>query len=105
MDLIDFGRYAGALLVTLGLLGGLALAVRHFGGRGALAGLFTPMGRPAKADPGALKIVDSVGLDAKRRLVAVRWGDAETLILLGPSGEKVVDRRPAAGAPSAEAGS
>ena len=42
MDLIDFGRYAGALFVTLGLMGAAVLALKRFGPRFRHSGVANP---------------------------------------------------------------
>ena len=91
MDLVDFIRYVGALFVTLALLGGLALTLRRFGpslGLGAMA-------RPGARGPRRLEIAEVLPLDPRRRLVLVREGDREHLLLLGAGGETVVESRPA----------
>lgn len=86
--MVDTARYFGALLLTLALLGGFLVALRRFGPRLGLA-------------PGGgarLAVTDAVMLDARRRLVVVRDARAgrEHVILLGPSGEQVVESREAA---------
>lgn len=64
-----------ALAVTLGLFGIGVYVMRRFGPQGLFK--FTP---PASR---RLAIVESLTLDASRRLVLVRCDDQERLILLG----------------------
>jgi len=89
MDVMDFGRYFAALLLVLGLLGGLALLARR-------AGLahFLPNIQRAGA-PRRLEVSSTVMLDPRRRVVLVRVDNEEHVILLGLAGETVLDRRPA----------
>lgn len=89
MDIVDFGRYFAALLLVLGLLGGLALLLRRAG----VAGLMPNFQRTGA--PRRMEIAASVMLDARRRVVALRVDEEEHIILLGMSGETVLDRRPA----------
>jgi flagellar protein FliO/FliZ len=82
MDLVTFGRFALALLVVVGLIAGLAWLLRRYGhGRLLQAGM-----------RGRIGIVEVVGLDARRRLVLLRRDDVAHLVILGPSGETVVER-------------
>ena len=81
MDL--FFRALAGLLVTLGLVGLVAYAARRWGPRGLFA----------MRAPGAerrLQVVESLALDAQRRLVLVRLDRQERLILLG-EGRVIVD--------------
>lgn len=64
-----------ALAVTLGLFGAGVYVMRRFGPRGLLR-------LTASADR-RLAIVESLNLDANRRLVLVRLDASERLILLG----------------------
>jgi len=76
MDLAEFARAAFALLVTLGLVGLAAVALRRFG-PDALS-RFT---RDRKAR--RLNVVETLVLDPARRLVLVSCDGEEQLILLG----------------------
>lgn len=82
MDIVDYARYAGALLFTLGLLGLGFLVLRRFG----------PHLGATMTDPRARRvhIVESRLIDARRRLVVARFGDREHLILLGAAGEQLI---------------
>mgnify|MGYP000571698104 CR=1 FL=1 len=89
MDAVNFFQYFAALLLVLGLLGGLALVLRRSG----LAGLMPNFQRTGTLR--RMEIAASVMLDARRRVVAVRVDEEEHIILLGMSGETVLDRRSA----------
>ncbi len=90
MDLIDFGRYVGALLVTLALLGIFLAALKRFGPTLGLE-------RLTRAQAGArrLAVVESLVIAPRRRLVLVRADGREHLLLLGATGETVVESRAA----------
>lgn len=77
-------RAGGALILVLGLMGGAALLARRLG----LAG---PRAENASEDR-RLSIVESLPLDARRRAVILRRDDAEHLVILGPTGETVVEK-------------
>ncbi len=76
MDLIDYGRFLAALLLVLGLIALVAWLARRFRlGTGA--------------EPGAarrLAVLETLPLDARRKLVLIRRDDAEHLLLLGTDG-------------------
>ena len=74
MDLVESFRYVAALIFVLSLIALLAWAVRRFG----LAG-YRPVGGPVRR----LRIVETMALDAKRRLVLFRRDGVEHLVLLG----------------------
>lgn len=84
MDVISlhqFLRFAAALLFVLGLMGGLTLVLRRFGGRALLAA------------PGRrrLKIVEVLPLDARRRAVLLRRDGREHLVILGANSETLIE--------------
>lgn len=83
MPLADFARAVFALILTLGLVGLAAVALRRFG-----PGVLSRFGRPQAAR--RLAIVESLVLDPARRLVIVACDGEETLLLLG-EGQKVSD--------------
>lgn len=91
MDLVDFGRYAGGLLVTLGLLAGLAWAAKRLD-------LFAQF-RGERAGR-SLSVVETLPLDARRRLALVRWGGREHLVLLGAGSDLLLESRDAGAGPS-----
>jgi len=74
-------QMTGALLIVLAMIGGAALGIRRF----AKTGNFRAS--PARE----LEVVESLMLDPKRRLVRVRHGSKEHLILLGVQSELLVD--------------
>jgi flagellar protein FliO/FliZ len=76
MNFADFARAAFALVLTLGLIGLGAVALRRYG-PGALA----RFGGPAKER--RLAVVESLVLDPARRLVIVSCDGKERLLLLG----------------------
>jgi flagellar protein FliO/FliZ len=81
MDLLDLGRYLGALLVVLGLVGLAGLAVRRFG-------------LPGLAKPGSarrLKIVESLMIAPRQRLLLVRRDEVEHLVMIGEGGASVIE--------------
>jgi len=86
--------YFSALLLVVGLILALAWIARRLGFMGRLAAVG---GRQRR-----LAIVEVLPLDAKRRLVLLRRDGAEHLVLLGLSGDIVVEHgvTPPAPAPS-----
>jgi len=91
-DPTQYLRFLAALLFVLALIGAAAYALRAFG--------FIQPGQRRQNDR-RLGIVESLLLDARRRLVIVRRDDKEYLLLLSPTGETLVDGnidRPAAAA-------
>jgi flagellar protein FliO/FliZ len=75
-------RYAAALIFVLALLGAFAFAARAFGFIAATT---------KKPGERRLNLIETLMLDARRRLVLVRRDDREYLILLSPAGEVVLD--------------
>lgn len=94
MDLIDFSRYFAALLVVLGLLGGVAVILRKGWLPSGLAS-FQGMDRRERR----LSVKDSLILDPRRRIVIVKSDDVEHVLLLGPERETVLETRPVKAAP------
>lgn len=90
----DYLRFLFALLFVLGLIGGLALVGKRFG--------VGNRGPTVRGQAKRLAIVETMALDAKRRLVLVRRDGAEHLILLGASGELVLESAIAAAADAVE---
>ena len=72
-----------ALAVVLGLLGVLAWAGRRFG--------MIP-GVSRRGAGGRLRVVEVTAVDAKRRLLLIRRDTVEHLVLLGATGDLVVER-------------
>lgn len=80
VELLDWARALFALIATLALILGVAWGARRLG-----------MLQAGPNSPKRLKISESLMLDPRRRLVIVRCDGREHLILLGPSGDIVVD--------------
>ena len=76
MDVMDFARYFGALLLVLGLVGGAGLAARRFG---------VPGVAKAAGDK-RLAIVETLMVGPRQRLFIVRRDNVEHLVLSGPEG-------------------
>ena len=81
MDLLDIARYLGALLLVLGLIGVAGLATRRFG----LPGLAKP------SSMRRLKIVESLTISPRQRLVLVRRDNFEHLVMLTAEGASVIE--------------
>ena len=81
-DLPQILRLFAALALVLALMGGLALALKKLGLSGATAP--TPKKR-------RLKIVESLPLDPRRRLVLLQRDDKQHLVILGAAGETVIE--------------
>jgi len=81
MDLIDFGRYLGALLLVLGLLGAAALGTRRFGLPGIVKGVSTRR----------LSLVETLMVGPRHKLFLLRRDGVEHLVLMGPQGASVVE--------------
>lgn len=74
-------KFGGALLFVLALMLGLSLLMRRLNaGSGML-----PAGKRR------LKIVEMMPLGARHRMILVRRDDREHLVILGPTGETVVE--------------
>ena len=92
MDLLDLGRYLGALLLVLGLVGFAGLAARRFG----LPGLSKP------AHARRLKIVETLMISPRQRLVLLSRDGVEHLVMMSPDGASVIEQGIAA--PAAPSG-
>jgi len=92
MDTALYLRSAAVLVLVLGLIVAMVWAFRRFG-FGGLA--LRPMTRRR------LAVVESLPIDAKRRLLLVRRDGAEHLLLVGGGADLVVESA-AAPAPSQE---
>ncbi|MBB5519189.1 FliO/MopB family protein [Amphiplicatus metriothermophilus] len=83
MDLLSLSRIFFALLLVIGLIAVCALAARRLGlAQGAAA-----LGRKRR-----LALVETLALDARRRLAIIRCDGREHLVVLGPAGETVIAR-------------
>ena len=81
MDVIDIARYFGALLLVLALVGFAALAARRFGLPGVVQGSASRR----------LRVVESLMLGPKHKLVLLRRDSTEHLVVIGPDGARVVE--------------
>lgn len=81
MDWTDYLRYVMALIFVLALMGGLFLTLRRLG-----LGNVNMMSAKRR-----LQVVEILPIDARRRAVILRRDDKEHLVILGPSGETVVE--------------
>jgi len=86
---VDYMKFLMALIFVLGLIWGLTLAAKHFG--------FGNRGPVKRGAAKRLSIVETMALDPKRRVVIVRVDETEHLLLLGQSGEQVIDPRQTVG--------
>lgn len=86
MDFLDVLKFTATLGFVLSLIGGCAFLANRFN-------LLSNLGR--RAGDSRLSIRESLTLDAKHRLMIVASGDREHVLLLGPSGDLVVETRQA----------
>lgn len=80
-EFTQYAQFALALAFVLSLIGGIAVVARRLGWGHAVRG---PRQR-------RLALVDVMALDARRRLVLVCRDRVEHLLLIGPTGELVVE--------------
>ena len=81
MDMLDFARYIGALLLVLGLVGAAGLAARRFG----LGSLVKPVATRR------LAVVESLMIGPRQRLLILRRDNVEHVVLSGPDGTSVIE--------------
>lgn len=77
MELHDYLRFIGALVLVVGLILALTWAIRRFGPQ-----TFGGQGGNQRR----LALIESLALDAKHRLVLIRWDEREHLVVLGGPG-------------------
>ncbi len=82
MDVYDYIKFFAAFALVMGLMAGLALLLKklNLGNIG--------IAQDAKR---RLNIIEVLPLDPRRKAVLIRRDDAEHLVILGPSGETVVE--------------
>lgn len=82
MEAVDYLKFLAALVLVLGLMGGLALVLKKFnvGGAGIIP-----------SDKRRLKIIEALPLDPRRKAVLLSRDGVEHLVILGPAGETVVE--------------
>lgn len=78
----SFFKMLAALLLVIGLMGGLALILKRLGLSGAL---------PATTRPKRLRLIEALPLDARRRLVLIERDSVQHLVILGPNAETVIE--------------
>lgn len=80
--LLDTFRAVAALAFVIGLMGGLAFLLKKFGLNGVAA-----------SSPGdkRLKLIESIPLDARRRLALIQRDDNQHLVILGVNSETVIE--------------
>lgn len=79
----DLFRLIIALLLVLGMMGGLSFVLKKLG-----------LAHPIKiqsSDKRRLTITESLPLDARRRAVLIRRDDVEHLVILNPNGETLIE--------------
>lgn len=82
MDFADLSRVLLAFVAVIGFIGLAAFAVRRFG----LADGVNSLARERR-----LSVVESLPVDARRRAVIIRCDGREHLVLIGQSGEMLID--------------
>jgi flagellar protein FliO/FliZ len=92
MDVFDALRAAGALILVLGIILGLAWLLRRYGGS---------IGLRSGQAASDLGVVEWKTIDVRRKLAVIRWDGREHLLVLGPAGDCVIAHRAAAGADAA----
>jgi flagellar protein FliO/FliZ len=88
MEPNDYIRFAAALVFVLALIGAAAFALRASG--------FMPSGAAPKlrrTSQRRLAVVETLYLDPKRRLALISRDGVEHLIVLGATGETIVETR------------
>ncbi len=82
MDTYDYIKFFAAFALVMGLMGGLALLLKklNLGNIGITAD-----------SKRRVRIVETLPLDARRKAVLIRRDDVDHLVILGPSGETVVE--------------
>jgi flagellar protein FliO/FliZ len=83
IDNVSYLKFFSALLFVLGLIGGIALLAKKLG-----MGNRGPMRRDKNS---RLSIIETMQLDAKRRIILIRRDDKEYMLLIGGVTELVVD--------------
>lgn len=79
----DYLKFAAALVFVLALMGMLGYILKRIGPGGSSALLPTGKRR--------LKIVETMPLDGRRRAMLIQRDNTQHLVILGPTGETVVE--------------
>jgi flagellar protein FliO/FliZ len=83
IDSVSYLKFFFALLFVIGLIGGLALIAKKFG-----VGNRGPMRR---GRGNRLSIIESMQVDAKRRIVLIRCDNKDYMLLLGGVTELLIE--------------
>lgn len=86
LDYSNYLQFFLALIFVLGLIGAVAIVLRHFGLGGAIR-----LPRRLKGERQRLEVTDFIPIDARRRLILVRRDDTEHLILLGMNEDILIE--------------
>ncbi len=87
MDLIVFLKAFSALIFVLSLIWLITYALRRIGPE--KINFILGKGQPALKN--RLKVIESLALDPKHKLILIRRDNAEHLLLLGTDGDVVVE--------------
>jgi flagellar protein FliO/FliZ len=82
MEMTDYLRSVAALVLVLGMILGVLWLLRRFG----VPGMVPPRNAARR-----LALVETIALDSRRRLVLVRRDGREHLLLLGTTGDLLVE--------------
>lgn len=83
METPEILRFFLALVFVVSLMGGLWLILKRLGINGPL--IIQP------ADKRRLKIIEILPIDARRKAILLRRDNTDHLVILGPSGETVIE--------------
>lgn len=83
MEWNDYLRFIAAFIFVIALMGGLWLILKKLG----LSGPMVPTSKRR------LKVVESLAIDSRRRAVLIQRDDTQHLVILGPTGETVVETK------------
>ena len=86
LDYSNYLQFFLALIFVLGLIGAVAIVLRHFGFGGAIR-----LQRRLKGERQRLEVTDVIPIDARRRPILVRRDDTEHLILLGMNEDILIE--------------
>jgi len=89
LDVLDITRYIAALAVVLGLLGLLALGARQGWLTRIIVGISRGQISGVKRER-RMKVVESLVLDPRRRIVIIEIDGKEKALLLGAAGETIL---------------
>lgn len=78
-ETVSWARFALASFTVVGLMAGLAWALKYFATRGWI--------KTGLQGEGRIKLLSSMPLDARRRIVLVECDKSRYLLLLGPGGD------------------